>query len=358
MCVQTGLYRLPVAPGQVNLEEAVAGDIVSVAGAGGSKSCKRWKQGGTNKLYGYSCRLQGDRLSKGVKLKDPGGHKRATQVLGATWCGVTLRDWWRQVGCGWCGVEKRREVVATLLSQSKLQTPSVRYVKGLHAVTQGTARTNGLLGPTWRARGMAVQLTPAASRSTTVFPFAATWHVRPALLMHGRPYRGFTFALPVRPPLQLPPPSAARWPCPPWPTLVNPGRIDPVPTSCYPCFIPYLKSPRSHAAAALAFAAAAAIGDTVAAPSVATPLDPGRIDPPTLAMVFGPNDSPLAGRAGKALTGRAIGERLQVGWGGAVGRGSGRGAWFRWRVFEDSCHVSGGCPTRRATLAMVFGPNE
>lgn len=62
----------------------------------------------------------------------------------------------------------------------------------------------------------------------------------------------------------------------------------------------------------VAGAAAAAIGDTVAAPTVTTPLDPGRIDPPTLAMVFGPNDSPLAGRAGKALTGRAIGERLQA----------------------------------------------
>lgn len=113
----------------------------------------------------------------------------------------------------------------------------------------------------------------------------------------------------------------------------------------------------------------AAIADTIANPSVTTLLDPGRVDPPTLAMVraawavarwgscaggagamctlpralkcrkhelrqlqfapeqtyltaqhrpaahaqvFGPNDSPLAGRAGKALTGRAIGERLQV----------------------------------------------
>lgn len=27
-------------------------------------------------------------------------------------------------------------------------------------------------------------------------------------------------------------------------------------------------------------------------------------------MIFGPNDSPLAGRAGKAVTGRLIGERL------------------------------------------------
>lgn len=83
-------------------------------------------------------------------------------------------------------------------------------------------------------------------------------------------------------------------------------------------------------APASAVAAAAAIGDTVAAPTVTTPLDPGRIDPPTLAMVFGPNDSPLAGRAGKALTGRAIGERLQVGrgaWGGGrwVHMGAGRG---------------------------------
>ena len=29
-------------------------------------------------------------------------------------------------------------------------------------------------------------------------------------------------------------------------------------------------------------------------------------------MVFGPNDSPLAGRAGKAVTGRVIGDRLQA----------------------------------------------
>jgi GTP-binding protein len=54
----------------------------------------------------------------------------------------------------------------------------------------------------------------------------------------------------------------------------------------------------------------AGIGDTIAAPLVALPLDPGPIDPPTLAMVFSPNDSPFAGRSGKAVTGRALGERL------------------------------------------------
>jgi GTP-binding protein len=54
----------------------------------------------------------------------------------------------------------------------------------------------------------------------------------------------------------------------------------------------------------------AGIGDTVAAPLVSSPIDPGPIDPPTLAMVFAPNDSPFAGRSGKAVTGRALGERL------------------------------------------------
>lgn len=39
----------------------------------------------------------------------------------------------------------------------------------------------------------------------------------------------------------------------------------------------------------------------------------GQIDPPTLAMVFGPNTSPLAGREGSQLTGTKIGDRLQVG---------------------------------------------
>jgi len=49
-----------------------------------------------------------------------------------------------------------------------------------------------------------------------------------------------------------------------------------------------------------------------ASPLVEAPLDPGHVDPPTLSMVFGPNDSPLAGRSGKAVTGRVISERLQA----------------------------------------------
>jgi hypothetical protein len=38
----------------------------------------------------------------------------------------------------------------------------------------------------------------------------------------------------------------------------------------------------------------------------------GKIDPPTLSMVFAPNTSPLAGREGSQLTGTKIGDRLQA----------------------------------------------
>lgn len=64
---------------------------------------------------------------------------------------------------------------------------------------------------------------------------------------------------------------------------------------------------------AIAGASSARITDTLASPEhLEGALDPGPIDPPTLSMIFSPNDSPLAGRAGKAVTGRVIGERLMA----------------------------------------------
>ena len=60
----------------------------------------------------------------------------------------------------------------------------------------------------------------------------------------------------------------------------------------------------------IAGVAAAGVADTVASPEVTVALPPGKIDPPTLSMVFSPNTSPLAGREGSRLTGTQIGERL------------------------------------------------
>jgi GTP-binding protein len=54
----------------------------------------------------------------------------------------------------------------------------------------------------------------------------------------------------------------------------------------------------------------ATVTDTVAAPEVAEPLPASPIDPPTLKMTFGVNDSKLGGREGKNLTGRVIWDRL------------------------------------------------
>ncbi len=52
------------------------------------------------------------------------------------------------------------------------------------------------------------------------------------------------------------------------------------------------------------------IGETVTAPDVLEPLEPHRIDEPTLKMNFLINDSPFAGREGKYVTSRQIEDRL------------------------------------------------
>lgn len=52
------------------------------------------------------------------------------------------------------------------------------------------------------------------------------------------------------------------------------------------------------------------VSHTVCDPSVEKPLDAMAIDPPTLAMTFGVNNSPLVGQDGDKLTSREIGDRL------------------------------------------------
>jgi len=54
----------------------------------------------------------------------------------------------------------------------------------------------------------------------------------------------------------------------------------------------------------------ASVADTLCAPEVAVPLKAQPIDPPTIAITFSVNDSPLAGRDGWRLTSREIGARL------------------------------------------------
>jgi GTP-binding protein len=61
---------------------------------------------------------------------------------------------------------------------------------------------------------------------------------------------------------------------------------------------------------AVAGLAETTVADTLCAPEVTTPLAADPIDPPTLAMTFSVNDSPLAGREGTKVTSRMIAERL------------------------------------------------
>ncbi|KAL5130937.1 GTP-binding protein TypA/BipA [Glycine soja] len=55
-----------------------------------------------------------------------------------------------------------------------------------------------------------------------------------------------------------------------------------------------------------------AIGHTVATVEVMSALPTVELDPPTISMTFGVNDSPLAGRDGSHLTGGRIGDRLMA----------------------------------------------
>jgi len=54
----------------------------------------------------------------------------------------------------------------------------------------------------------------------------------------------------------------------------------------------------------------ATVADTICAPEVEAPLPAQPIDPPTISVTFGINDSPLAGRDGKKVQSRVIRERL------------------------------------------------
>ncbi|MXO64929.1 translational GTPase TypA [Altericroceibacterium endophyticum] len=61
---------------------------------------------------------------------------------------------------------------------------------------------------------------------------------------------------------------------------------------------------------ALAGLEKATVSDTICDPSVSEPIAAQPIDPPTLAMRFAVNDSPLAGREGDKVTSRMIRDRL------------------------------------------------
>ncbi|MDI6710606.1 MAG: translational GTPase TypA [Thermoanaerobacterales bacterium] len=53
------------------------------------------------------------------------------------------------------------------------------------------------------------------------------------------------------------------------------------------------------------------VGDTLCAPDHPEPLPPLEVDEPTLTVIFRVNDGPFAGREGRMVTARQLGERLQ-----------------------------------------------
>ncbi|MBX6369214.1 MAG: translational GTPase TypA [Rhodospirillales bacterium] len=62
---------------------------------------------------------------------------------------------------------------------------------------------------------------------------------------------------------------------------------------------------------AVAGLAETTVADTICAPEVSVAIHADPIDPPTLAMIFSVNDSPLAGREGTKVTSRMIADRLR-----------------------------------------------
>jgi len=71
-----------------------------------------------------------------------------------------------------------------------------------------------------------------------------------------------------------------------------------------------IESARAGDIVAVAGLAETTVSDTICAPEVTTPIAAQPIDPPTLAMTFSVNDSPLAGREGDKVTSRMIRARL------------------------------------------------
>ena len=92
-------------------------------------------------------------------------------------------------------------------------------------------------------------------------------------------------------------------------TVIDQGRVSKV-----LAFRGLERSPIDEAGAgdivAVAGLANATVSHTLCAPEVETPLAAQPIDPPTLAMFFRVNDSPLAGTEGDKVTSRVIRERL------------------------------------------------